>query len=189
MPIQAELLSLSSIGTTNAKLENLAVLSTKGNLDRLNSQYLDLITTVDAIKKFTSKYPLLTDKGEQDLGKLFDKVFSTILVFHEIIANLDLRKGSSQFLKATDAYTYRNRAWNGHFKSEFDRLMKNKVSTSCINNLNYICLHLMLHIYGLWLLYDAAVKASNLGQKKHFLSSCLLTFLVYVKPRRPSAST
>ncbi len=132
MPIQAELLSLSSIDPADPKLKYLVDQSSITDLNSLNSQYLDLITTLGEIKKFTNKYPSLTDKGEEDLGKLYDKVFSTILVFNEAIANLDLRNGSSQFQKAIKAYRYGNKSWPGHFKSEFDILMTNKVSSSSI---------------------------------------------------------
>ena len=85
---------------------------------------------MDAIKQFTSQYPLLTEKGETDLDKLYGKVFTTFLVFNNVIAKLDLRNSSSLIKKAFHEYKSGDNSWPGHFKREFDDLMTNKVRYS-----------------------------------------------------------
>ena len=116
--------------TKDPKLAFLEEAGIKTNLNELNTRYFDLITTMDAIKQFTSQYPLLTEKGETDLGKLYDKVFKTFLGFNDVIAKLDLRNSSSLIKKAFHEYKSGGNSWPGHFKSEFDELMTNKVRYS-----------------------------------------------------------
>ena len=81
---------------------------------------------MDLIKQFTSQNPLLTVKGEKDLGSLYDKVFKRYLVFNDVIAKLDLRDSSS-LDKAFDAYPSNGTNWPGYLESEFKGLMKTKV--------------------------------------------------------------